>query len=123
MKKLSREEMTEFLSLLDHYAMISRCDGIWTVTLLVPGVIGESIVARKSTCRPGELPLHPIAESVISAFIDRGAERVHVRYDLVDVSIVVDGWAAVKLYNFALDEIDRLREVREELDMEAGGAR
>ncbi len=116
MKKLSREDMTEFLSRLDHYAMISRCNGIWTVALLAPGPIGESIVARKSTCLPGELPLHPIAESVISAFIDRGAERVHVRYDLVDVSIVVDGWAAVKLYHFALEEIDRKLEVRDGVD-------
>jgi len=110
-KKINELEFMEFLSRTDHYAMVSRYDGIWTVTLLVPGVIGESIVARKISCRPGELPLHPIAESVISALIDLGADRVHVRYDLVDVSIVVDGWVAVKLYHFALEEIDRRREM------------
>jgi len=118
MKKISREEMFDFLSRLDHYAMISRCDGMWAVTLHSPGDVARLLIYKS-----GELPLHPVAESVISAFIDRGAERVHVRYDLVDISIVVDGWSAVKLYNFALDEIDRLREVREELDREAGGAR
>jgi len=109
MGSMSKEEVLDFLSRLDHYAMISRCDGIWTVTLLVPGPIGESIVARMITYQPGELPLHPVAESVISSFIDLGAERVHVRYDLVDISIVVDGWAAVKLYHFALEEIDGKR--------------
>ena len=104
MKKLSREEMAEFLSLLDHYAMISRCDGMWAVTLHSPGDVARLLIYKS-----GELPLHPVAESVISSFIDRGAERVHVRYDLVDVSIVVDGWAAVKLYHFAIEEIDRKR--------------
>jgi len=107
MKKINEVEFIEFLSRTDHYAMISRCDGIWTVALLAPGPIGESIVARMITYQPGELPLHPVAESVITSFIDLGAERVHVRYDLVDISIVVDGWAAVKLYTFALEEIDR----------------
>jgi len=116
MKKINEVEFIEFLSRTDHYAMISRCDGVWTVALLAPGPIGESIVVRKSTYRPGELPLHPVAESVISALIDLGAERVHVRYDLVDISIVVEGWAAVKLYNFALEEIDRKLEVRDGVD-------
>jgi len=75
MGSMPKEEVLDFLVGLDHFALVSLRDGMWIVALHSHGLVGHLIY------KPGELPLHPVAESVISALIDLGADRVHVRYD------------------------------------------
>ena len=106
MKKMTKNEMLDFLAGVDNYLKICRIDGSWLVALLAPERDGRELGVDWHTYKSGELPLHPIVESVIAAFIDRGSEYVHVRYDIVDIVIVVNGWSVVKIYNYALDEID-----------------
>ena len=102
---MTKEEMLDFLSGVDNYLDIYRVDGVWVVTPLATEPNGRGIVGDRHEYNSGELPLHPIVESVIAEFIDRGADRVFVRYDLVDIVIVVNGWSVVKLYSHALNEI------------------
>ena len=106
MKKMTKEEALDFLSGVDNHIKIQRIDDAWLVTLLATARDGRELGVDRHTYKTGDLPLHPIVESVIAAFIDRGAEHVHVRYDIVEIVIVVKGWSAVKLYNYALNEID-----------------
>ena len=106
MKKMTKEEALDFLSGVDNYLDIYRVDGVWVVTLLTTEPNGRGLAVDRYDYKFGELPLHPIVESVIAEFIDRGANRVFVRYDIVDIVIVVNGWSVVKLYNHALNEID-----------------
>ena len=105
MKKMTKEEALDFLSGVDNYLDIYRVDGVWVVTLLATEPNGRGVVGDRHEYKSGELPLHPIVESVISEFIDRGADRVFIRYDIVDIVIVVNGWSVVKLYNHALNDI------------------
>ena len=106
MKKMTKNEMLDFLSGVDNYLDIYRVDDVWLVTLLATEPNGRWLAVDRHEYKSGELPLHPIVESVIAAFIDRGANRVFVRFDIVDIVIVVNGWSVVKLYNHALNEID-----------------
>jgi len=106
MKKMTKNEMLDFLSGVDNHIKICRIDGVWLVYLMTAEPNGRGLVVDRHEYKSGELPLHPIVESVIAAFIDRGANRVFVRFDIVDIVIVVNGWSAVKLYNYALGEID-----------------
>ena len=105
MKKMTKEQMMDFLSGVDNYLDIYRVDDVWLVTLLATEPNGRGVVGDRHEYKSGELPLHPIVESVISEFIDRGADRVFIRYDIVDIVIVVNGWSVVKLYNNALNDI------------------
>jgi len=105
MKKMTKNEMLDFLSGVDNYLDIYRVDDVWLVTLLATEPNGRGLAADRHEYKSGELPLHPIVETVIAAFIDRGADRVFIRYDIVDIVIVVNGWSVVKLYNHALNEI------------------
>ena len=102
---MTKNEMLDFLSGVDNYLDIYRVDGVWVVTLLATEPNGRGLAVDRYDYKSGELPLHPIVESVISAFIDRGVDRVFVRYDIVDIVIVVNGWSVVKLYNHALNDI------------------
>ena len=105
MKKMTKEEALDFLSGVDNHLKICRIDGSWLVYLMTSEPNGRGVVVDRHEYKSGELPLHPIVESVIAEFIDRGANRVFVRYDIVDIVIVVNGWSVVKLYNHALNEI------------------
>ena len=110
---MTKEEILDFLSGVDNYIEIRRVggvwlgpDSVWLVTLLTTEPNGRGLAVDRYDYKFGELPLHQIVESVIAEFIDRGANRVFVRYDIVDIVIVVNGWSVVKLYNHALNEID-----------------